>query len=624
MILNTENKEIKYLGRDFNSLRENLVTFSKTYFPNTFTDFSETSPAMLFIEMSSYVGDILSFYLDNQIQECFLQFSRQSNNIYNHAYIGGYKPKQTTVSCGDLSVFQQIPAFQDTDGTYKPNFNYGITIPELAVIRGDGAEQNFLTTNDVDFCYSSSIDPTEITVYEVDSNNNPVYFLLKKQVKVISGRISTIVRDFGEYEEFPTINIQNLDTVGIASIIDSNNNQYYEVDHLGQDTIFEKISNKSYKDPNKQQGPSDAPYILNTFRTERRFVTRFIRPGVLQIQFGAGRLADLSNEDVLPNQNNVGIGLPFRQDRLTTAYSPQNFIFTNTYGIAPVNTSLTINYIIGGGLTSNVPANTLNNIATTTLRFKNPSALNDAIANYVFQSVTCTNPNATVGGRGGDTLTEIRNNTVGNIGSQMRTVTLDDYITRVFSLPPEFGSVAKVYAEKPQLGDQQTSTIETISLYVLGYNRNGNLSNLTTTVKENITTYLNEFKMVGDTCEIRDAFIINIGVNFDIIVQPNFNNNLVLTNCINTLRDYFNILNRQINEPIQMRELFVILDRVDGVQTVSNIEIVNKSGVNDGYSQFGYDIDGATINRIIYPALDPSIFEVRYPGTDIKGRVVNF
>jgi hypothetical protein len=206
----------------------------------------------------------------------------------------------------------------------------------------------------------------------------------------------------------------------------------------------------------------------------------------------------------------------------------------------------------------------------------------------------------------------------------MRTVTLDDYITRVFSLPPEFGSVAKVYAEKPQLGDQQTSTIETISLYVLGYNRNGNLSNLTTTVKENITTYLNEFKMVGDTCEIRDAFIINIGVNFDIIVQPNFNNNLVLTNCINTLRDYFNILNRQINEPIQMRELFVILDRVDGVQTVSNIEIVNKSGVNDGYSQFGYDIDGATINRIIYPALDPSIFEVRYPGTDIKGRVVNF
>ena len=228
------------------------------------------------------------------------------------------------------------------------------------------------------------------------------------------------------------------------------------------------------------------------------------------------------------------------------------------------------------------------------------------------------------GGRGGDTLGEIKENSLSSYGSQLRTVTLDDYIIRALSLPSIYGRIGKVYAQKPQLSDQQTSTIETVNLYVLGENAEGRLTYLTNTVKENIRTYLNEYKMVGDTVEIRDAYIINIGVDFEIITQPNYNANIVLSQCIIRINEYFDLDKWNINQPIEIRNLYNLLDRVEGVQTVNNIEITNKVGEDLGYSQYSYDIHGATINRVVYPALDPCIFEVRFPRNDIRGKVVSF
>jgi len=626
---NLNNKDIKYIDRDYTNLLNNLITFSRTYFPNTFRDFSPASPGRIFMEMSSYVGDVLSFYLDTQVQECFLQFSRQSNNVYNHAYQHGYKPKQTGLASGPLNFFQLVPA-KSSGGAYFPDYNYALIIPSntrvaSTVQAATGTDTQFLTTSDVDFTFSSSIDPTEVTVYEVDGAGNPIYYLLKKSVKIISGQIRSVTRTINEFTEFPTVEISGTNIAQIQSIVDSDNNQYYEVDYLSQDTVYIKSPNRSYNDPNKTQQSTDSPYILDTIRTDRRFVTRFTQPGLLQIQFGAGRNPDLSDEEILPNQNNVGLGLPFEQDKLTTAYSPNNFINTNTYGIAPSNTTLTIRYISGGGLSANTQEGVVTRIpGSDRIRYVNSQGRISSTAQFVSNSVSCTNPAPITGGRGGDTLLELRQNTMGIISSQLRTVTLDDYAIRVFSMPSIYGSVSKVYVEKPQLSDQQTSTIETVSIYALGYDQNRNLNYLSNTVKENIRTYLNEYKMIGDTVEIRDAFIINIGVNFDIVVRPNYNNNVVIVNCINQLIEYFNIVRRDINQPIQIRELFVLLDKVEGVQTVDDVRIVNKVGIQNGYSQYAYDIEGATLNKIVYPALDPSIFELRYPNQDINGKVINF
>jgi hypothetical protein len=240
----------------------------------------------------------------------------------------------------------------------------------------------------------------------------------------------------------------------------------------------------------------------------------------------------------------------------------------------------------------------------------------------VFSSLSSNNPIAASGGRGGDTLEEIRQNTLSIAASQQRSVTADDYLVRALSMPSDYGAVTKAYIEQPKLTDNQVSTIETLSLFILSQNSLGKLDYANNTLKNNLRTYLSQYRMIGDNIEIRDAFIINIGLDFEIIVLPEYNNNEVLLACITALQTYFNINNWQLNQPIILRDLYILLDKIKGVQSVKNINISNKAGTTSGYSQYAYDIVGATQNNIIYPSLDVSIFEIRYPNTDIKGKVV--
>jgi hypothetical protein len=309
------------------------------------------------------------------------------------------------------------------------------------------------------------------------------------------------------------------------------------------------------------------------------------------------------------------------KNKLTAAYSPTNFLYTSTYGIAPYNTTLTVRYLTGGGVTSNVLANTITSINTNGVKFNN-IGLNSTQANYIFGTLYSTNPTAATGGKAGDTAEEIRQNTLASVAAQQRSVTPDDYLVRALSMPSDFGSITKAYIEQPKLTDNQVSTIETLNLFVLSQNSSGQLDYAGGILKNNLRTYLSQYRIIGDTIEIKDAFIINIGVNFEIIVLPEYNNNDVLISCITALKNYFNISNWQLNQPIILKDLTAILYRIKGVQTVKNISVTNKAGTSSGYSQYAYDIEGATQNQVIYPSLDPSIFEVKYPDLDIKGKVV--
>ena len=227
-----------------------------------------------------------------------------------------------------------------------------------------------------------------------------------------------------------------------------------------------------------------------------------------------------------------------------------------------------------------------------------------------------------MGGGDGDTLEEIRQNTMMMVATQKRSVTADDYLIRALSMPADFGSITKAHIETPKLKDNQVSTISTLNLFVLSQNLSGKLDYASNTLKNNLRTYLSQYRVIGDNIEIRDAFIINIAVDFDIVVLPEFNNSQVLFDCIRLLQSHFQIDKWQINQPIIIRDLYIMLDKVKGVQTVKNVNIINKSGTNSGYSVYAYDIPNATQNKVIYPSLDPSVFEVRYPNTDIKGKVV--
>jgi len=613
------NKNIKYINKSFGEYRASLIDYAKTYFPTTYNDFSPASPGMMFMEMAAYVGDVLSFYLDNQVQENYLQFARQSNNLFELAYMFGYKPNVTGVAVVDVDFYQQVPS-KLSGGSFVPDFNYALYIANNTIIN-DSLNNSFLVNDPVDFTVSSSADPTNITVYEI-AGGNPQSFLLKKTRKAISATINTTTFTFNSPIKFNIVNINANNLIGILDCIDTEGNNWYEVDYLGQEMVYDSIKNTNTNDPNLSQYSGDTPYLLKLKKVQHRFTTRLRDSNTMQIQFGAGTIAD-SDEEIIPNPDNVGIGLPFEQDKLTTAFSPSNFLYTKTYGIAPSNTTLTFRYLTGGGVTANVSANTLTKL-NGTVNFLNPNlSANSALANSIFSSLAVTNPNAASGGGDGDSIEEIRQNSSANFASQQRNVTQDDYLVRSLAMPAKYGEVAKAYIEPTKA--QSISSGESmgiLDLYILTYDINKKLTQASLALKQNLVTYLSQYRMINDAVNIKDGFIINIGVNFDIIVLPNFNSNQVLTNCITTLQTYFNISNWQINQPIILRNIYTLLDRVEGVQTVKNIEITNFVGTNLGYSDFAYDISGATKNGVVYPSLDPMIFEVKYPNADIQGRVV--
>jgi hypothetical protein len=615
-------RNIQYLNKDFTELRASLINYARTYFPTTYNDFSPSSPGMMFMEMAAYVGDVMSFYLDNQIQETYLQYARQTNNLYELAYMFGYKPNVTQVATVDVEFYQQVPAL-GSPGSQSPDFSYALYIPNNTIVTSTASGSiSFLIEDPVDFSVSSSGDPTEVTVYQVTGGNDIQYFLLRKTRKAISSTINTTTFSFGIPEQFSTVTINSPNIVGILDITDSDGNKWYEVDYLAQDTVFDSIKNTNVNDPNLSQYEGDTPYLLQLKQVQRRFTTRFLDSTTLQLQFGAGTSAD-TDEEILPNPDNVGLGLPFEQDKLTTAFAPSNFVFTKTYGIAPSNTTLTVRYLTGGGVSANVPANTITSITSGTPQFLNNNLIANT-ANYIFGTLAVNNLAAADGGGDGDTTEEIRQNASANFATQLRNVTQDDYLVRALSLPARYGVISKAYIEPTKAQSVASGAAASIlDLYVLSFDNNSKLRTASVALKQNLSTYLSQYRMVNDSINIKDAFIVNIGVNFDIIVLPNYNSNEVLTRCILALQDFFAIKNWQINEPIILRDLYVILDNIDGVQTVKNITITNKVGTALGYSQFAYDIPGATINNVVYPSLDPMIFEVKYPNTDIQGRVVN-
>tara|TARA_R110000868_G_scaffold61110_1_gene185851 strand:+ start:7412 stop:9235 length:1824 start_codon:yes stop_codon:yes gene_type:complete len=602
----TQDRNIKYVDREFSDFRQELIEYTKNYFPDTYNDFSPTSPGMMFMEMAAYVGDVLSFYQDTQLQETFLQYAKEPSNLYDLAYMMGYKPKVTTVAEVEVEVTQNVAALPTTN---SPNWNQALVISPNTIINSNSSGNvPFLIDREIDFNFSSSYNPTDISISSIDPGTGlPTEFLLKKIAKAASSKIQTITQVYTVGEKYATITINDSNIVGILDIVDESDNIWYEVPFLGQETVFTDTSNNS-------QDSGTVPYVLDLVKVPRRFVTRFNSKGELLIQFGAGVVGQ-DDSTFTPDPTNVGMGTSQGVSTLNMAYDPSNFLYTGTYGLAPSNTTLTIRYLVGGGVSSNIPANTLTQYTADAT----------AVDTTYLGTLNFNNPKAATGGKDGDTVEELRQNSLRSFAEQGRAVTLQDYTIRAMSLPSKYGSVSKVYVTQDELNSTKSTTDSIIdsnplalSLYVLGYNGQEKLITATENLKNNLKTYLAKYIPVTDALNIRDAFIVNIGVNFDILTKPNYNSRDVILACTNTLIDYFNISKWNINQPINISAIYSLLDRVTGVQTVQKVEIVNKQGGD--YSEYAYDIKGATKNNIVYPSYDTMIFELKYANRDIKGR----
>jgi len=601
-----ENREIKYLNREFPDLREELIEYAKNYFPDTYNDFSPTSPGMMFIEMASYVGDILSFYQDTQLQETFLQYAKDPSNLYSLAYMMGYRPKVTSTSQVELEVSQRV----GTTAQYTPNYEEAFIVNENSTVKAStGNGTSFILDTKVDFNFSSSFDPTDVSVFSVDSQGNPSEYKLTKKVKAFSGEVVSKSEDIGISEKFKTITLEDTDIIGILDITDSDGNTWYEVPFLGQDTIFkEELNTSIYK--------GIVPNLLTLEKVPRRFVTRFKSNNSLEIQFGSGIVPD-DDQDFTPNPTNVGLGTNQGVSRLDFAYDPSNFLFTRTYGLSPSNTTLTIRYLKGGGVSSNENSNTISQKTNILTIPSSPSKVD---------TLEFTNPKPAFGGKDGDTIEELRQNSIRTFNEQNRVVTLEDYSVRALSMPSRFGSISKAYATQDELSNTRSEVdniIDTnplaISLYVLAYDLDKKVVQAPADLKRNLRNYLSQYILLTDSVNIKDGFIVNIGVKYDIIPLPGTIGRDVILRCNNELINYFNIDNWSINQPINLSRIYTLLDRVQGVQSVQDVRIENKYG--DIYSEYEYDIKSGTKNNIIYPSLDPCIFEVKYPEVDIEGRI---
>lgn len=626
------NKDIKYINRDFTSFKEALINYAKNYFPDVYSDFTDPSPGNMFIEMASYVGDVLSFYIDKQTQENFLLFAQDKQNLISLAYTLGYRPKVTATSIVDLEVTQLLPAYVSAS-VVTPDYSYCLVVNKEAKIKAStNSNTLFITQDFVDFSFSSSSDTTQTSVYQINSGTNqPEYYLLTKKVKAIAGDIKSFEVTFGAPTKYSTITLPDDKVIQILDVVDSDGNVWFEVPYLAQSTIYQEVKNNELNDPYLSQYSDTTPYLLKLNKVSRRFVTRFNADNKMYLEFGSGISSD-PDEEIIPNPDNVGMGLIDSISKLNMAYDPSNFIYTKDYGLAPSNTTLTVRYIVGGGVETNVGSNTINQqyeVVANPVSLT-PSILNQSLLDYIKRSISFNNPDPSSGGGSGDSSEDIRLRTMASFSAQMRNVTKDDHVVRAMSLPAKFGSVAKAYVAQDltfntvdKVSDFINSSPLALSLYVLSYDSEKKLTKTSYATKENLKNYLSQYKIITDAISIKDAYYINIGINFDIVVLPSYNNREVLSKCIAKFKEYFNIDKWQINQPIIMSELYNLINcDIKGVQSISKIEIVNKYG--SGYSQYGYDIKGATKNNVIYPSLDPSIFEVRYPDTDIYGRIVTF
>ena len=622
-------KDITYLGKDFGQFRKNLIDFTKQYFPETYTDFDKSTPGMIFLEMASYVGDVLSFYTDTNLKESFLDYADERANVFDLARAMGYTPNNVVPAHVMLDVYQLVPSI-NSGSNVQPDFNYALTIKPGMRVKQLTGNSVFRTLDTVDFKFSSSFDPTEITIYETnDSTKQPTYYLLKKSVKAVSGNIKTAVFTFSSPIPYDKVVLPENNIIEIISVTESDGDNWYQVPYLAQDTIFEEVPNLLENDPELYQYRSNVTSLLKLKKTSKRFITRLRSDGKLELQFGAG-VSDNNDEEIIPNPDNVGNGLAGFRRGVDVDIDPSNFLYTRAYGQAPSNTTLTVTYTVGNGISDNILSNELKQIDFIEYSENINSIINAGLLNFVKSTVVVNNEFPATGAKSSDSIQEIKNNALGNFAAQNRLVTKEDYIIRAYSMPSKFGSIAKSYIipddqlSQSDLQEQRIANPLAMNMYVLGYNSSKQLTHVNQAVKENLKTYLDYYRILTDAINIKDAFIINIGIDFEISVLPNYNSNEVLLNCIDKLKDFFNIDKWQINQPILKSDVTTVLANVKGVQSVVGVSFLNLYDSDSGYSGNYYDLQTATRNGIIYPSLDPSIFEVKFPNSDIRGRVVPY
>lgn len=614
MSINFKEKTIKYLGRDFQSSKRDLMEFTKAHHSGVFQDFNESSPGMALLELTAYIGDVLSFYQDMQFEELKQESARQIENVTSFAKRLGYRPSGKRAARGIVSIFCEVPA-ATVNGARVPDESYSPIMHASSKLQGPNGVV-FETLNDIQFSASAPTEntssPRMVTGSQYDSTTGlPTHFALRKDVEVIAAETATDVVTIGAFEQFKTVELAKEDVVEVLSVNDTDGNEWYQVDYLPQETVFDASVNDG-------ADASVVPYVLKLRAVPRRFVVdRDPLTNKTSLIFGSGDGVNFDDE-LIPNVADFALPISGRTNFTTFSLDPQNFLKTRTLGLSPYNTTLSIDYRVGGGSQTNVPPGSIKSVNTALLDFI-VTGLNPGKRSDVVGSIECLNVKKSEGGAPEETISEIKANSPAFFAAQNRAVTREDYIARVFSMPAKFGKVEKCLVHKDAINALA------LDIHVLSKDENGNLAQATDTLVNNLKRYLTPFRMLTDGVNILRTDIIDLRIDFGVVISAKSNRTEVLAKCLSVLKDHLSVDNLAIGQPIILSDLSSLLQNVLGVVSVYSLKIKNVFGNVDGLiyedntgRSVRFDTQAWTQNGILY-CPQGKIFQIKYPNKDING-----
>lgn len=604
-------KRISYTVRDFQSIRTELINFTKTYYPELIDNFNDASVFSAFLDLNAAISDNLHFHIDRSIQETVLQYAQQKSSIFNIARTYGLKlpGQRPSVSLVDLSI--TVPANGDKDDERY----------EGLLRRGSqfiGAGQVFENVYDIDFSspYNSQGYPNRLKIPNFDGNNILINYTITKRELVVNGitKVFKQVIAANNVRPFYEIFLPEKNVLGVTSVIQRDGTNYanvptaqeflsevgrwYEVDALAQDKVF-------IEDPTK---PTDMPGIKvgKYITTNDRFITEFTPEGFFKMTFGGG---NTSADDQLRDFARNGINVQSMQTYLN------NFSLGSTL---KANTTLFIQYRVGGGLATNIGVNVINQVGNVSFFVNGPSETTNT---SVVNSLSCNNVTAAIGGAGLPTLEEVRNFVSFNFAAQDRAVTISDYEALIRKMPGQFGAPAKVAIVEED---------NKIKIKTLSYDTSGALTSIVSnTLLANLAEYLSNYRMLNDYISVETAQVIDLAIEVSIVLDASQNQGAVIGSVINKITDYFNPAIRQLGQNVNVSEINKIIQSENGVLSLTDLKVFNQVGGQYSSSETSQSYsDSATkqiglIDNTIF-ALPTQIYQIRYPNKDITVKVKNF
>jgi len=587
---------IKYTKREFSSIRDDLMDLAERFYPENFQDFSEASFGSMMIDAVAYVADQMALQIDFNINEAFLDTSFETSNILRHGKILGYKPPGRPSTFGVVALYILVPANSSGMG---PDQRY-VPILKRGTSFSSDAGSAFVLTEDVNFNDSKN----EIVVARTNNTTGlPTHYAVKTYGNVVSGRFAQKEIKVGRYERFKRVplNISNISE--IISVFDTEGNQYYEVDYLSQDIVFKSLPNSNFKNDNVAS-------IMKPILVSRKFVLERGATG-FTLQFGSGNEAETN---IIANPQQVAIDVFGKSYVNDLTFDPTKITQNSNFGTVPTNTTLIITYRSTNPENSNVGVNSLNRVTNVSMMFENESSLSQGLMGAVISSLEVQNETPITGDNANITSGELKRRIYDTFPTQNRAVTSTDYESIAYRMPGKFGSIKRVSVQK-----DQDSLKRNLNLYCISENSQGKLANTNTTIKNNLKTWLNHYRMINDTVDILDAYIINFGIEFVIKTVNGASHSEALSDAVERVKSKFND-GFFIGEPIYISDIYSELKKSQNILDVIKVKIVNKTGAQ--YSYVEYDINSnlsAAGDYLVCPK--NAIFELKFPNTDIKGKI---